>query len=191
VTAVHVANRVSGADVYMLSLEGEGNIPTWFTTVQFFLVGVGALLIAWASERSRLAWAVTGLAFLFLSMDEAAQLHEKLVEVATDDPDADLWYWPALYAPVLIGTALALWHVLGDVRRELESSTLVVVAVTFLAVSVLLDAGASEWRSNAWVFEPGVVVEEGLEFAGTALLISIAAAILLRRVPQRLAPTGA
>jgi hypothetical protein len=191
VTAVHVANRVSGADVYMLSLEGEGNIPTWFTTVQFFLVGVGALLIAWASERSRLAWAVTGLAFLFLSMDEAAQLHEKLVEVATDDPDADLWYWPALYAPVLIGTALALWHVLGDVRRELGSSTLVVVAVTFLAVSVLLDAGASEWRSNAWVFEPGVVVEEGLEFAGTALLISIAAAILLRRVPQRLAPTGA
>jgi hypothetical protein len=60
-------------------LDGEINVPTWFSSTLLFLAGLLLLYIAAASRRERDRWArhwfVLGWIFLLLSADETSGLH--------------------------------------------------------------------------------------------------------------------
>jgi hypothetical protein len=61
----------------------EQSLPTWFSSVQAQLLGVTVCLIAWAESRSvsvlkTAAWLLTGLFFLWVGIDDYAEIHEKL-----------------------------------------------------------------------------------------------------------------
>lgn len=62
-------------------LDAEQSVPAWFSSLQLFVVG--ALFLIAARERDALRPALArllrllGLGFLFLSLDEAASLHEQ------------------------------------------------------------------------------------------------------------------
>lgn len=68
----------------LFDLNQEGNIPSWFSSTQLFLVG----FMLWAgikkinSELSSRFLKTLGLVFFFLSIDEAAELHETFSFVA-------------------------------------------------------------------------------------------------------------
>lgn len=64
----------------LFDFDGEANIPAWFSSSQFLLIGIIFLALAfgWRYHRhvSRKILAVVGFAAVFLSMDESAQVHE-------------------------------------------------------------------------------------------------------------------
>jgi len=65
-------------------LDRENNIPTWYSTVTLLLCSVllGTIAVARARENDVYAshWKMLSVIFLFLSIDEAASLHERLTE---------------------------------------------------------------------------------------------------------------
>lgn len=71
--------------VPMFNLYSEANIPTWFSSI-ILLVASGLLLIITMAKRYQhdryfLYWAGLSAAFLFLSVDESAKLHEAVGRV--------------------------------------------------------------------------------------------------------------
>ena len=66
----------------LIDLDGEGNLPTWYSSIQWF--GVAYLLWAFAVRHVRRgqlrSWFLMALPLVFLlfSLDEVAQLHEHL-----------------------------------------------------------------------------------------------------------------
>ena len=66
--------------VNFFDLNGETNLPSWYSAAQLALIG-GLLIVFAASELRRgrrAAWSVMlgGLGFLFLSLDETTSIHE-------------------------------------------------------------------------------------------------------------------
>ena len=61
-------------------LDGERNIPAWFSTVQLFLVSMMFMVLASASTQGteRVTFWILSLLFLALSCDESVGIHEKL-----------------------------------------------------------------------------------------------------------------
>ncbi len=96
-------------------MDGEQTIPAWFSSVQLFLIGLVFLLkIVHAHAEPAIARSfllLMGLGFMFLSADEATQIHEQLSRSA--DKFGGLpgfkgghGYWIAAYG--LIGVMLAV-----------------------------------------------------------------------------------
>jgi hypothetical protein len=96
--ALALTVAISGAMVYLRVAHGndylfgtarlfdprfEANVPTWLNTVVLFSAAVVALLIGFGSRRVRDAswprWLILGVGFLYLSMDEAAEVHEMTI----------------------------------------------------------------------------------------------------------------
>jgi hypothetical protein len=84
----------------VVNLNAENNPSTWFSSalhlINAFLLGVIALV----AERNRWRWALLAVLVLGVSMDETAQLHERLSEflhvaLSTSGPLRFAWVIPA------------------------------------------------------------------------------------------------
>lgn len=82
-------------------LDQEGNVPTWFSTILLYsIAGISYLILVNVQRtddcrKETLFWGMLCAAFLFLSFDEAAQIHELL-------DDLQLVKWVFVYAPFVI-----------------------------------------------------------------------------------------
>jgi hypothetical protein len=72
-----------GEDLTLFDVDAEANIPTFYSSAALMLCALLLGLIAWLkrldSDRYFLHWAVLGLIFFGLSVDETTQIHEKLI----------------------------------------------------------------------------------------------------------------
>ena len=91
------------------NVDEEGNLPTWWSTIQ---LGGGAILYlwgAWLSRASRtrgtVAWVLVALVLFAMSLDEATQLHEQLAQLSgvIASPFGNEYAWLAVGIPVAIG----------------------------------------------------------------------------------------
>jgi hypothetical protein len=134
-------------------LGSELNIPTWFSSSLMLLCGLVLLWIARASALRRRAgtgyWAVLGVIFVGLSMDEAAAVHE-------------------LLSPIFAGTMVSLGERFGGIFVPLGergpqyawvipgSIAVLVLGLVFLRFLALLP------RRSRWLFVlSGVVFLSG------------------------------
>lgn len=99
-------NRITELLVEKFSLEGEGNIPAFFSASLLLFTSVLFLIIGWAKKNSTTPvyanyWLGLGVVFLFLSLDEAAQIHEKLdtdlIWGAYESTGLLAWPWVIIY----------------------------------------------------------------------------------------------
>jgi hypothetical protein len=62
----------------------EGSIPSWFSSTQAVAVGIAALAIGQVERlrgselAPRAGWALVGLWFIYLGVDDAAEIHERM-----------------------------------------------------------------------------------------------------------------
>jgi hypothetical protein len=61
-----------------LNVDREVSVPTWFSSIQLFAVAVVLLMQAPWAKQLRFFLFLLGFGFLFLSMDEAAGLHDSI-----------------------------------------------------------------------------------------------------------------
>ncbi|MEX2262167.1 MAG: hypothetical protein WD696_09460 [Bryobacteraceae bacterium] len=79
--AGQLSGRLGSAFERLFDLNGEGNVPTWFSSCLLLICSALSGLIG-VRERARAAegaryWLGLSLIFLFLSLDETASIHEK------------------------------------------------------------------------------------------------------------------
>ena len=132
-------------------LDREGNLPTWFSASQLFVLALVFFAI-FLNERhdeapgwNRRVWLLCAAGALFLSLDEATALHEMLgtmLASAVNDAEPGSWldglrdfpfyYWVLIYVPIAGPLAAAvlfyLWRKMGRERRAVLGSALSVFA---------------------------------------------------------------
>ncbi|HKY09825.1 MAG TPA: hypothetical protein VJQ55_16360 [Candidatus Binatia bacterium] len=73
----------------LIDLNLDVAIPAWFSTIQLFAISVLLFISAGACDRLRRYLIIFGFGFMFLSMDEAAAIHEKIIDTAKRLD----WHW--------------------------------------------------------------------------------------------------
>ena len=187
VYAVHVALGEPSWEIdRAFNLDGEGNLPTWFSSLlsTFGALAAYACSQAAASPRERRVWQLLAGALLFMSCDETAQLHEhvakELLLAGVCWPGLsrnDIWLWPLTLGPfVLLGFG---WLAAGLHRalrgsRSARRRILGGLALFFLGsvgvelTNILIhgDTPLHVWPTLE------VIAEESLEMAGLIMLLS-------------------
>ncbi len=150
-------------------LDAEANIPTWYATVLLFSVALCASLIFFV-ERARVIqrslwryfWLAFSAIYLFISLDEAARLHEILDRAIPPK-------WVVIYAPFFVVFFMVSAYYLTAIHRDLSVRSWILGGLIVYAAGAL----AAEAISHALFPLPTTlqqvefVVEEGLELLGT------------------------
>ena len=184
VGALYVANLAAGRPWQKLNLfldlDHEGNLPAWFSSLQWAAVAALFAYVAYEANRRkhRASTALLLLAglFLFLSMDEASSVHERLTAGLNGKLLGDNRILMSSWLVVLgIPLAFFLWRIairIKDIFDEAPGSLrlyLLGVAVfgagAFLTESVLHSLGVAR------IPEGFILLEEMLEMIGVTLLL--------------------
>jgi hypothetical protein len=165
------------------SLDGEANVPAWFSSALLLSAAalVGLVSIDAAARRARWSRHWAGLAFVYagLSLDETAQIHERIGSYlrAHFDLHGPLHYAgviPALLAAFLVGVTYFRFF------RALPRQTrwgIAVAATLYIGGAAVVEAGTGWWTDSHSSGSTAVLlvstVEENLEMAGTTLFMLV------------------
>jgi len=168
-----------------LDLDQELSVPTWFSSGQLLVIG----LLVWLSgtlagdgcQPSRRAFALVGLSFIYLSMDETAGIHEAATRFLDDYPWAprfsqDNGIWIFVYLAILLALIGLLWQDFLAAFRDLRGPFTIIVGGFCLFVLggvvvealhyELVDAGTPDgWAVAQYA------VEEFLEMLGGTIML--------------------
>lgn len=189
----------------LINLDGEGNLPAWFSSFQLALISIGFWTLAARAREShrpsRRFLRLCGGFFLLLSIDETAMLHERI----TASLGSRYVDWLPVYLvenPVnaivfllVLGLCIcaayphlrALWQM--SLKASLVGACGCVVYVTGAAVLEtigykMLNAGAA-----LSLYRAEVALEEFFETLGASLILYAVLLICVNR-GKRVAPPG-
>lgn len=184
----------------LFDMDGEGNIPAWFSSVQLFAIGCVFLLRHSLARPGHavppLFWFVLAMGFFFLSADEAASIHERLTYTLRQFEWLPRFkgghgIWIGVYA---LGGFMLVACSLRPLRALLThhpgASRLLVLGLAIVVLgSVGLEiVGYQFLRSDAptMLYAIEVALEEFLEMFGASVVLC-GALMLLREEPASLA----
>jgi hypothetical protein len=161
----------------------EGNITTWFSSI--LLLSSAALLAVIALGKRRLGqpyvghWLGLALIFLYLSIDEAARVHELTIDPLREafNPSGVLYYaWVIVAIPLVLLFALLYLRFLLALPRTTQLLFVAAGAMyVFAALGMDMIGGlvlTSDLESSAIIADALVILEEFSENAAVALFIS-------------------
>jgi hypothetical protein len=181
--------------VRLFNLEGENNLPAWYSSFALLLSSVLLGIIGLHRKREKNAyrwhWLALALVFLGLSVDEGASIHEKMV-----DPLIHRWLNAIGYldsALLVIGTAwvlagvlfavivfLAFWRFLQHLPLATKALFLIAGAL-YIAGAIGLEAVGGQYIAHhggraassapLLTYSMMVAIEEGLEMFGVVVFI--------------------
>lgn len=178
--------------VRVFGMDGELNAPTWWSaSALLFCAGLAGLVAALQHRRTPGAWhwALLAATLAFLSLDEAALLHEELSKPLTRSLDLDeaQWQYWAWVGPYLAATVLFV-GVFARFLRRLPPHTrrpLIAGGILFLTGAAGLELVGRELWDEGDVSMPYLVlvgVEEVLEMLGVTLVAYALLTYLSREV---------
>lgn len=169
----------------IFDLDGEGNLPTWFSSAQLLTIA----LTLWAANRfrgdkpmpSRLFLNLLAAGFLLLSIDETAQIHEAITGlIGTRYAD----WLPLLLSThkeidmlALVGICGVIKYFYPDARAAWKGSrreclmVMMGMGVTLLGGSVLEAIGYRWLQKGSLAYKIEVTGEEYMEMLGETLIL--------------------
>jgi hypothetical protein len=181
VEALLVVLHLSLPGVRLVDLDAEGNLPTWFSSVQLAALAAAA---AWCfrseggGRAGRWVWGVLAAGFLYLSFDEAAVVHERVLRdlVLETLPVASglraVPPWQLVFAPaaaLAAGAFTALFVTRMASRPWCLAPALGGLALWGLSFA-FEGAATSVFIPRGW-YRLEVAAEELCEMAGATLLL--------------------
>lgn len=165
---------------YLFDVGREYNIPTWYSSMLWALLGLLAFFIGAQARRFRISWAFLGIVGLAASIDEYQELHERL-----DGIGFVLREYLPFYVPfpwLVVGVPLALLVGLLLLRLVLSlprRTTIGIIAAGALflsgAVGMELLSGyvlaSQEWAINSR-YVLVTLIEETLEMLAIGLAVA-------------------
>jgi hypothetical protein len=171
----------------LVNLNREGNLPTWYASLQLFVVGSLLGLFTWRNfdRHHRSSWLLPVLPLLFwlMSLDEVAQIHEKIgmlsnAMLTNDDLDQTMLpktgYWVivvgAPFLLVMIGLLSAIRSYLINPRHfiRLFLIGLGIMIVGALGVETLHNFAGSQGSMLRFILIYG---EEMCEMLGVTIML--------------------
>lgn len=169
---------------YLFDVGREHNIPTWYASFLWASLGALALLAARLTTR-RVAWTFLAVVAFLASIDEYAELHERLDTVGNQWAAAlgwQLWFtWviPGMVITLVIATLLTplVWRLPTGQRR-----LLIIAGAVFLSGAVGVETLSGLILSHfgdqvTWHYVLAVLMEELLELLGVALAVGAVAGL--------------
>jgi len=177
-------SRMLGHTPKLFDLNGEGNIPAWWSSAQLLVSGILVAIVALRNGGKRLSsgslFAFSGLLVL-MSLDETASFHERLGTLLDSFLDRTggvlprTGYWPLLLGLPLATLVLALLRRCGS---QLEAARPRSARRFGLALLVLFSGaiGVELFNNVAslGLLRLAIELEEGLEMLGGSLLLASA-----------------
>jgi hypothetical protein len=171
ITKLHLLSDVFDVD-------REDSIPTWFSQLILLGSAVAAGIVGIYKRRTRLAygrhWLAVASVFLFLSVDEIAGIHERLIDVLARNQASlsiglNSWY---LFAIIMVGGValplLRFWWQLPAKTRYM----LVVSAAVYLFGAVFFDVFDGRYDGTGFLHDGLLVgIEEAFEMFGASLFL--------------------
>lgn len=168
--------------VPLFELDSEGNVPTWFQSSVLLL---DALLAGWLALGLRAEGApsrrtdllAAGL-LLYLSMDEAAQIHERLDFRLGDGLVAQRAYYYTWLVPGVALLGLAAWAMRAFLRRVPDAAArrarfgCAIYLAGAIGMELVGGLFAVRFGPHNFAYSLITCVEEGLEMAGMSLFAS-------------------
>jgi hypothetical protein len=172
----------------LFDLDGEANIPTWFSSCQLFLIGVVLFPLGFARHKakrpSRQFLLVLSVCFLLLSPDETAQLHERITQRVGRryiDWLPEFIRQRALLAITLLAAAIFIfWLAFRDFsaiwRWSPRLSLLAMAGVcrSIIGAVVLEAIGYKFLQYGGPLYKFEVALEEFMEMSGASLVLYFA-----------------
>jgi len=125
-------------------LNNEGNIPTFFSTFLLLISTVLLALIAVTKKRNHdsyaINWVILTFIFLYLSLDEAASIHEMfswpIMDILSRQPEGPTYHlaWTIPFIALLLILAVSYWKFLFHLPRK--------ILLLFLIAGTLYIGGA-------------------------------------------------
>ena len=187
----------------MFDLDGESNVPTWYSSIQWFVVfavlfGVAERRVSLADRRS---WflCLLPLVFLAMSADEVVQLHERIgaasdgllfggTRAGTALPETGIWFI-VVGVPFVVAIIALFATIRPYLRRPSGALARIVVGLA------LLVSGATGGDFVANFLDPGspaaileILVEEMLEMVGATVILWGGVELLLGPDDPRVEP---
>jgi hypothetical protein len=186
----HHRHHRGGRFFLTFSLDKEANVPSWFSSA-LLLTAAAVLALVALDALARNApwgrhWAGLSLVFVVLSLDETAEIHERIGSWLRGHLDL---HGPLHYAGVIPALALAVVVGITYLRfvRALPRATR--HGILGAAAVYILGAAGVEAMSGWWAEGHGSrstslllvsTVEENLELIGTTLFILVVLSFLAR-----------
>lgn len=161
----------------LLSLSVEGNLPTWYSSL--LLAGCGLLLLFIGTGVRQAGggfvrrWLLLGVIFLYMSLDEAVELHEHLGElVELHGVFYFSWVVPAGLFVLALGLAYLpfLRHLPTHTRRRF-----LLAGTIYVGGALVLELPLGYWAERAGrdnlIYGLLDWVEESMELGGLSLFL--------------------
>ena len=179
----------------LFDLDGEKNIPALFSSAQLFLVGIVFLSMAYQLRQPHFSsprfLAVLGMAFIFLSLDEAISIHEQITKslvhiewIPRFKGNHGIWVAPYLLIG-LVFFLLTYKELLTMWRNSKREMTIMVLGFTIFLLGVVgMDVISFQFLREGdtppYLYQLEVAIEEFLEMIGISLVLY--GAVLLRLI---------
>jgi lipid-A-disaccharide synthase-like uncharacterized protein len=162
-------------------LDAEGNIPTYTNALLLFIPALLLVFISmWKNslhDKFRFHWLGLGLIFLFLSFDEAAVLHERLIKPMRAISDAGgvfhfAWIIPGMIAVILFGLTFLLFFLHLDKKfKILFFISLAVYISGVIGGEMVSGYFAASLGQKNYTYAVVASFEESIEMIGASLII--------------------
>lgn len=152
----------------MANIAREDGMATWFAVTQTFLAGLTALAVYYLSRRinmvqSAVGWLVISCFFIYMAIDDAAQVHERLgtafniISKRGDDGVLSAllslspsYTWQLVVGPIFVGIGLYMSYFLWRELKASGSRKLIILAVVWMGIAVGLDFFEGLEREHRW-----------------------------------------
>jgi len=168
----------------LFDLDSEGNVPAWFSSSQLFCVAITFWSCALRKKReSRLFFILAGIAAVYVSSDETAQIHERVTAVIGQRYIDWLPAYAAhnfLLVMVTVAVLLTVCQFLADDLLTLWKNNRRVILLTMLGIAFGLTGGMGvetlgyKWfqgNSDSIWYKVEVTVEEFMEMFGASIVL--------------------
>jgi hypothetical protein len=184
----------------LVDLDGEGNLPAWFSSFQLALISLCLWFMAFRHRRSdkpsRAFFALAASIFLLWSADETAQMHERLTGWIGLRYVDWLPYFlnehkalVVLLIVILLVIARLLWRdvaVFWQTHRRLSLIAICGFCIVFLGGAVLETIGYKFFLNGATplLYQAEVCMEEFFEMLGASLILYSTSFLALNKAAQ-------
>jgi len=134
----------------------EANVPTWYSSLIAFITGLAGLLIvqhykALKKQSKMLIWLLISLFFIYMSIDDTSQFHERVATVWSKHAKAnntaavgllnsfESYYWQLLFLPFFALIGLAMLYVIKTEFKVKQAQWFFIAGLSCFVLAVALD----------------------------------------------------